>query len=307
MSTERAFEQLKLAVRREQIALTQGYPENLPALFAPNFRAHLVRTTPIAELDLSGSQNLARVYSTAFRNFIPMFLIQIAQDNRVASRYVLEGTFEQAYFGTAPTHKPVRIHLNAIHHFSDDGKITEEWVYWDNLAWMQQLGAVPSLTGSVTLPPIVPPEPLVPTPSKGRETFNAAKVRLAYTAADAGAVDTFDQFYDPHFHGFESGGSSIEGVEAMRDRVRAFTSAVPDRKIDVLETVAEGNLVATHISMTGEFDRPLVQANGMTVQPTGNLMNIAGVEFYVFDEHGMIMGSWPEFDVMDFLQQIGVI
>ncbi len=307
MSTEDAFEQLKLAVRQEQIALTHGYPENLPKLYAPNFKAHLVRTTPIAELDLRGSQHLAGVYASAFSNLFPMFLIQIAQNNHVASRYVLEGTFEQEYFGIPPTHKPVRIHLNAIHHFTPDGRIAEEWIYWDNLSWMEQIGAVPSFTGTVTLPPVVPPAALQPTPSNGREDFNAAKVRLAYTAADAGAVDTFDQFYDPHFHGFESGGSSIEGVEAMRDRVRAFTSAVPDRKIDVLETVAEGNLVATHISMTGEFDRPLVQANGMTVQPTGNSMNIAGVEFYLFDEHSMIMGSWPEFDVMDFLQQIGVI
>jgi predicted ester cyclase len=171
---------------------------------------------------------------------------------------------------------------------------------------MQQIGAVPSFTGSVTLPPIEPPTPLSPGKSD-REAFHAAKVRLAYTAADVGAVDTFDQFYDPHFHGFESGGTSIEGVEAMRDRVRAFTDAVPDRKITVLETVAEGTLVATHITMSGEFDRPLVQASGMTIQPTGAAMNIAGVEFYAFDQHGMILKSWPEFDVMDFLQQIGVI
>jgi hypothetical protein len=45
----------------------------------------------------------------------------------------------------------------------------------------------------------------------------------------------------------------------------------------------------------------------MTIQPTGAPMEIAGVEFYTFDEHSMILGSWPEFDVMDFLQQIGVI
>ncbi len=306
MSTAHHFEELKLAVRQEQIALTHGYPENLPKLYAPKFRAHLVRTTPIAELDMRGSQHLAGVYASAFSNLVPMFLIQIAQDNQVASRYVLEGTFEAEYFGIPPTHKPVRIHLNAVHHFDDDGKIVEEWVYWDNLSWMQQIGAVPSFTGEVKLPPIEPPTPITPGKSD-REAFHAAKVRLAYTAADAGAVDTFDQFYDPHFHGFESGGTSIEGVEAMRDRVRAFTDAVPNRQIIVLETVAEGTLVATHITMSGEFDRPLVQANGVVIQPTGATMNIAGVEFYSFDPHGMILRSWPEFDVMDFLQQLGVI
>jgi hypothetical protein len=99
MSVERISEQLKLVVRQEQIALTHGYPENLPKLYAPKFRAHLVRTTPIAELDMRGSRHLAGVYGAAFRNLVPMFLIQIAQDNHVASRYVLEGTFENEYFG----------------------------------------------------------------------------------------------------------------------------------------------------------------------------------------------------------------
>jgi SnoaL-like polyketide cyclase len=75
----------------------------------------------------------------------------------------------------------------------------------------------------------------------------------------------------------------------------------------VRETVAEGNLVATHISMTGGFERPLVQANGMTVEPNGVAIDIAGIEFYSFDDDGMIALSWPEFDVLDFLQQIGVI
>lgn len=306
MSAQRNPELLKLAVRQEQIAVTHGYPENLLKLCAPNFRAHLVRTSPIAEVDVEGGQHLAHIYGTAFRNLVPMFLIQIAQDECVASRYVLQGTFENEYFGIAPTYKPVRIHVNAIHHFDAEGKIVEEWVYWDNLAWTQQIGAFPSFTDSVTLPPIQPPTPLWPGKSD-REAFHAAKVRLAYTAADAGAVDTFDQFYDPHFHGFESGGSSIDGVDAMRARVRAFTDAVPDRTITVLETVAEGTLVAAHITMSGKFECALVQANGTTIQPTGASMNIAGVEFYRFDPHGMILQSWPEFDVMDFLQQIGVI
>ncbi len=306
MTTEHDPEQLKLLVRQEQIALTHGYPENLVELYAPDFQAHLVGTALVGEADLSGSQHLATIFGNAFANLVPMFLIQIAQENSVASRFVLQGTFEHEYFGIAPTHKPIRIHLNGLHHFNAAGKITEEWMYWDNLTWMQQMGAVPSPTGAVTLPPIQPPSQLWPGESN-REAFHAAKVRLAYTAADAGAVDTFDQFYDPHFHGFESGGSSIEGVEAMRDRVRAFTTAVPNRKIQVLETVAEGTVVATHITMIGNFDRPLVQANGMTIQPTGASMSIAGVEFYSFNEHGMILQSWPEFDVMDFLQQIGVI
>jgi len=299
-------EQLKLVVRQEQIALTHGYPENLAKLYAREFRARLVGTALVGQADVVESEYLAKVFGSAFANLVPMFLIQIAQGNSVASRFVLQGTFEHELFGIAPTHKPIRMHLNGIHHFNDEGKIREEYLYWDNLAWMQQIGAVPSPTGTVTLPTIQPPSQLWPGKSN-KEAFHAAKVRLAYTAADAGAVDTFDQFYDPKFHGFESGGSSIEGVEAMRDRVRAFTSAVPNRKINVLETVAEGTMVATHIDMVGNFDRPLVQANGMTVQPTGAPMSIAGVEFYSFDEHGMILQSWPEFDVLDFLQQIGVI
>src|SRR5258708_5401946 len=109
MTTAHDPEQLKLVVRQEQIALTHGYPENLAKLYAPDFHAHLVGTALVKEADVSGSEVLANIFGTAFANLVPMFLIQIAQENSVASRFVLQGTFEHEYFGIAPTHKPIRI------------------------------------------------------------------------------------------------------------------------------------------------------------------------------------------------------
>jgi predicted ester cyclase len=296
---------LKEAVRLEQVALTHGRADELRALYGASFKAHLVQTTPVPELDADGMADLAVAFGGALGARDPLFLIQIAQDDQVASRFTWEALFERPYLGIAPTGKAARIHVNALHRFDSDARIVEEWLYWDNLAWMQQLGAIPPFAGPVVVPPVTPPGPVIPT-TPGREDANAAKVRSAYAAADKGAVETFDRFYKVDFHGFESGGSSIDGLEAMRSRVRSFTDAVPNREIVVRDTVAEGNLVATHITMTGRFDRPLLQASGMTIQPNGGPIDTAGIEFYAFDD-GMIALSWPEFDVLDFLQQIGVI
>lgn len=300
-----ALAHLKDAVRQEQAAFVHGRAGEFGERYGEGFQAHLVQTAPVEAATGEEMTELASAFAAAFSARDPVFLIQVAQDDRVASRFVWDVDGVGDWFGTPAGGRQARIHVNALHHFDGDGRIVEEWLYWDNLSWLQQLGALPPFGEPVSPPSVTPAEPLLVGPERRDE--NAAKVRSAYAAADRGAVERFDEFYRPDFHGFESGGTSIDGVEAMRARVRAFTDAVPRREIVVHETVAEGDVVATHISMTGTFERPLVQATGITTEPNGGPIDIAGIEFYTFDHDGMIALSWPEFDVLDFLQQIDVV
>jgi steroid delta-isomerase-like uncharacterized protein len=61
--------------------------------------------------------------------------------DRVAIRYVIEGTHKGPFAGVAPTGKPVTVTGQTIVRFVD-GKVAERWNAVDMLGLLQQLGAV---------------------------------------------------------------------------------------------------------------------------------------------------------------------
>ena len=67
----------------------------------------------------------------------------IADGDKVAVRYTLEGTHKGELFGVPPTGQHVSIKSIAIERVSD-GKIREHWRVTDSLDMMQQLGVIPS-------------------------------------------------------------------------------------------------------------------------------------------------------------------
>jgi len=66
----------------------------------------------------------------------------IAEGDKVAVRYTLEGTHEGELFGVPPTGQRLSIKSISIEQVSD-GKIREHWRITDTLDMMQQLGAIP--------------------------------------------------------------------------------------------------------------------------------------------------------------------
>ncbi len=66
----------------------------------------------------------------------------IAEDDKVAVRYTIEGTHEGDLFGIPPTGRRVCIESFTVERVSD-GKIREHWRITDSLDMMQQLGAIP--------------------------------------------------------------------------------------------------------------------------------------------------------------------
>jgi len=67
----------------------------------------------------------------------------IAEGDKVVSRWRAQGTHQGELMGIAPTGNEVAITGITIHRI-EDGKIVEEWENWDALGLMQQIGAVPS-------------------------------------------------------------------------------------------------------------------------------------------------------------------
>ena len=82
-----------------------------------------------------------------FRNAFPDFYWrvddQIAEGDRVTTRYTLGGTHQGEFFEVPGTGKRIEITGINIDRFDEGGKLVEEWPEYDLLGAMQQMGAVP--------------------------------------------------------------------------------------------------------------------------------------------------------------------
>ena len=82
---------------------------------------------------------------TMFKKALPdaqhKIAFQLAEGDKVVSRYTWSGTHQGEYFGIPATGKQVKWTITTTFRIAD-GKIRESWINYDRLAIMQQLGAV---------------------------------------------------------------------------------------------------------------------------------------------------------------------
>ena len=68
---------------------------------------------------------------------------QIAEGDKVVTRYTTRGTHKGEYEGIAPTDKQVTFTGTFIYRI-EGGKIVERWTNWDRAGFLEQIGAIPS-------------------------------------------------------------------------------------------------------------------------------------------------------------------
>ena len=87
-------------------------------------------------------QNVSK-YQSAFPDL--QFTIEdlLAEGDRVVTRFTWSGTHQGTLEGIAPTGRPVSGTATLVSRVAD-GQIQEDWVNWDALGLMQQIGAIPS-------------------------------------------------------------------------------------------------------------------------------------------------------------------
>jgi steroid delta-isomerase-like uncharacterized protein len=109
--------------------------------FTPDYVSH----DPASPEEIRGpegfKQNVAAVRA-AFPDFRMEIVDQVAEGEKVVTRYVATGTQEGELAGIPPTGKRVEVPGMGIDYYSD-GKIRESWEYYDVMGMMQQLGVVP--------------------------------------------------------------------------------------------------------------------------------------------------------------------
>jgi predicted ester cyclase len=68
---------------------------------------------------------------------------QVAEGDRVVTRYRASGPHEEESFGAAPTGNRMEMSGIQIDCFDGNGKMIEEWPEYDLLGAMKQMGAIP--------------------------------------------------------------------------------------------------------------------------------------------------------------------
>jgi steroid delta-isomerase-like uncharacterized protein len=83
-------------------------------------------------------------FRQAFPDFHSTIEDQIAEGDKVVTRWTMRGTHQGEFRGIAPTGKQITVTGIGIFRFSDEGKVIESWDNFDQLGMMRQLGVVPS-------------------------------------------------------------------------------------------------------------------------------------------------------------------
>ena len=135
-------EENRAVVRRFWGVWEDGNIGLVDELLAPDYVNH----SPGMPDQPTGPEGVKAVVAM-FRSGMPDLRVviddMIAEDDKVAVRYTIEGTHEGDLFGIPPTGRRVSIESFTVERVSD-GKIREHWRITDSLNMMQQLGAIPT-------------------------------------------------------------------------------------------------------------------------------------------------------------------
>lgn len=223
-----------------------------------------------------------------------------------------QGTFTQPLLGIEPTGGVVHLRICEVHHLNDAGQIARSWILPDLLDLMDQAGQFP-------LPPMLGARGMWPGPKGGQgvrmgevdvEGGNRSMAQVldmhnalnTHVGADVSGLTM--AHWDPNFMYYAAAGIGIcRGVDGFRRHHQIpFREAVPDRHskghfvriADGRFALTGGRLYATH---TGAY---------FGIPATGRKVTMDVMDFYHFDEDGLITENWLPFDILSLAHQMGV-
>jgi steroid delta-isomerase-like uncharacterized protein len=127
--------------RRAFDAINQRNWAGFYELIAPDIVLHNASMTMQG---LEAYKQFISMYVTAFPDLHFTIEDLIAKGDRVVARYTAQGTQQGELMGIAPTGKQTTVTVISITRWAND-KFVEEWLNFDALGMLQQLGVVPSM------------------------------------------------------------------------------------------------------------------------------------------------------------------
>jgi steroid delta-isomerase-like uncharacterized protein len=143
MSTE---ENKALARREiEEIFAAKGNVDAAEEIYAPSYISH----QPAGDEDLRGVEAIKQFAAGMRKAFPDLEIIiedQIAEGDKVLTRFRTRGTHQGELWGIPPTGREVEI-TNMSMSRIEGGKMAEEWPAPDRLGMMRQLGVIDQSSG----------------------------------------------------------------------------------------------------------------------------------------------------------------
>ncbi|MCL4246812.1 MAG: nuclear transport factor 2 family protein [Anaerolineae bacterium] len=218
-------------------AFNQGDVNVLRRLFAPEFSNH----SPFGDNNRDGAIATIEALRAAMPDLVLTPLVVIAEGEYVAGDVLFEGTFENplhlAQMVVQPTGEPVRYSMQSIHRFNQDGQSVEEWLTWDNLSFLSQLGALPNPQAQTTDPESV--------------------IRQFYELYNAGDSEAQNALWADDATLTLINGTELQG----RDQISAFSPGHDQIVVRNLE-VAGAVLRWTSVTGGGAYDLEAVVSDG---------------------------------------------
>jgi len=137
------LDQNKALVRRAlEEVWSKGELAAAPEIYAHDFVSHQHSHPNMRDLrGVAALVAFVREFREAFPDFHDTIDDQVAEGDKVVTRFTSTGTHRGVLMGLQPTNRRVSwmgITIDRI----EGGRIVEEWVSWDLFGMMQQLGAV---------------------------------------------------------------------------------------------------------------------------------------------------------------------
>ena len=122
---------------------TRGNLDVVDELLAPDYVLH---DPGVPGGELRGTESFKQQWVSMFRSAFPDLQLsvedQVAEGDKVVTRYTGRGTHQGELMGIPPTNNEAVVSGIIISRVSD-GRIEEEWNNFDALGMMQQLGVIP--------------------------------------------------------------------------------------------------------------------------------------------------------------------
>jgi predicted ester cyclase len=131
-----------------------------------------------------------------------------------------------------------------------------------------------------------------------------ATIRRMYDETNRGNYDVLYEVLADDFvsHG-GAGMPDTHGPQALIDLVGMFMGAMPDLRFEVLQIIADDNMVACRGLQTATH-----AGNFMGIAPaTGNRVEWTGTATFRFNDAGKIAERWVDMDSLSLFQQLGVV
>jgi steroid delta-isomerase-like uncharacterized protein len=119
-----------------------------------------------------------------------------------------------------------------------------------------------------------------------------------------GDLDALDELLAPDIVGHDvfPPGVHERGVGGYKEIVGLFRTAFADLRYEFHAVIAEGSMVAAHVTMTATH-----AAEFLGIPPTGRGVRYHGMDFFRCDSRGRFVEHWAISDDLGWLRQLGAL